>query len=186
MKETDSLLWLRCFDFHAPDFKPSSEYQFAKLTMIFEVKQDGQRKARLVAGGHMVKLRGISSRSTVVKGISVRLLDLIAHRDGLRTLCGDIGNGFITADCFEKIYSITGLEFGEREDSVMLFAKAIYGLRSSSHAFRATFANFLQQEGFFPTHYGHNFWMRLREMKHSYDYICTHVDDFKIMAKEPE
>jgi hypothetical protein len=41
MKEIDSLLWLGCFDFRAPDFKPSSEYQFVKLTMIFEVKQDG-------------------------------------------------------------------------------------------------------------------------------------------------
>ena len=60
-KEIDSLLWLGCFDFHAPDFKPSLEYQFTKLTMIFEVKQDGQCKARLVAGGHMVELRGISS-----------------------------------------------------------------------------------------------------------------------------
>jgi hypothetical protein len=48
------LLWLGCFDFRAPDFKPSSEYQFAKLTMIFEVKQDGRCKGRLVAGGHMV------------------------------------------------------------------------------------------------------------------------------------
>jgi hypothetical protein len=48
------LLWLGCFDFRAPDFKPSLEYQFAKLSMIFEVKQDGRRKGRLVAGGHMV------------------------------------------------------------------------------------------------------------------------------------
>jgi hypothetical protein len=79
----------------------------------------------------------------VVKGISIRLLDLIVHRDGLRTLCGDIGNAFIAAECLEKIYSITGLEFGEREDSVMVLAKAIYGSRSSSHAFRATFADFL-------------------------------------------
>jgi hypothetical protein len=111
-KEIDSLLWLGCFDFLAPDFKASSEYPFAKLTMIFEVKQDGRRKARLVAGGHMVEPRGISSRSMVVKGISVRLLDLIV-RDSLRTPCGDIGNALITADCLEKIYSIAGPEFGE-------------------------------------------------------------------------
>jgi hypothetical protein len=170
--EIDSLLWLGCFDFHAPDFKPISEYQFAKLIMIFEVKQDGRRKARLVAGGHMVEPRGISSRSTVLKGISIRLLDLIVHHDGLRTLCGDIGNAFITADCLEKIYSITGPEFGEQEDSVMLFAKAIYGLRLSSGAFRATFANFLWQEGFFPTQHDRDVWMQVREMKDSYDCIC--------------
>jgi hypothetical protein len=68
----------------------------------------------------------------------------------------------------------------------MLFAKAIYGLHLSSRAFRATFANFLWQEGFFPTRYDRDVWMRLREMKDGYDYICTHVDDFKIVAKEPE
>ena len=53
-KEVASLLALDCFEFHAPDHKPSSEYQWTKLSMIFEVKQDGRRKARLVAGGHMV------------------------------------------------------------------------------------------------------------------------------------
>jgi hypothetical protein len=121
-----------------------------------------------------------------VKGISLRLLDLSAHHDSLRTLCGDIGNAFITADCLEKIYSITGPEFGEQGDSVMLFAKAIYGLRSSSRAFRATFANFLWQKGFFPTQYDRDVWMPLCKMKDGYDYICTHVDDFKIIAKEPE
>jgi hypothetical protein len=116
------------------------------------------------------------------------LLDLIAHHDGLRTpWCGDIGNAFITADwCLEKIYSIAGPEFGEQEDSVMLFAKAIYSLRSSSDAFRATFANFLWQKEFFPIWYYCDVWIQLHEMKDSYDYICTHVDDFKIVAKEPE
>jgi hypothetical protein len=49
----------------------------------------------------------------VVKGISIQLLNLIAHCDGLRTLCGDIGNAFITADCLEKIYSIAGPVFSE-------------------------------------------------------------------------
>jgi hypothetical protein len=122
----------------------------------------------------------------VVKGISIRLLDLIAHCDGLRTLCGDIGNAFITADCLEKIYSIAGLEFGEQEDSVMLFAKAIYGLHSSSHAFRVTFADFLRQQEFFPMQYDGDVWMRLCKMKDGYDCICTHVDDFKVVAKEPE
>lgn len=56
----------------------------------------------------MIDLRGISSQSMVVKVISVHLLDLITHHDGLEILCGDIGNAFITADCLEKVYSIAG------------------------------------------------------------------------------
>ena len=78
-KEIASLLALDCFEFHAPNYKPRSEYQWTKLNMIFRVKQDGRCKARLVAGGHLVDPKGISSRSTVVKGISVRLLDLIGR-----------------------------------------------------------------------------------------------------------
>jgi hypothetical protein len=101
----------------------------------------------------MIDLRGVSSRSTVVKGISVRLLNLIAHHDGLKTLCGDIGNAFITADCLEKVYAVAGPEFGDREDSIAILIKALYGLRSSSRAFRAHFADFLRQLGFFPTKY---------------------------------
>ena len=185
-KEIASLLSLGCFDFRGPDYKPDEEYQFAKLTLVYDVKQDGTRKARLVAGGHTVDPRGISSRSTVVKGISVRLLDIIAHRDNLKTLCGDVGNAFVTADCLEKIYSVAGPEFGERQDSVCLFVKALYGLRSSSRAFRAHFADFLRQMGFVPTRYDRDVWMRLREERDGYDYICTHVDDFKIVARLPE
>ncbi len=185
-KEVASLLALDCFEFHAPDHKPSSEYQWTKLSMIFEVKQDGRRKARLVAGGHMVDPMGINSRSTVVKGISIRLLDLIAHRDNLPILCGDIGNAFITADCLEKIYSRAGPEFEDRKGSVLIFKKALYGLRSSSRAFRTHFADFLRSLGFSATRCDRDVWMRPREERDGYDYICTHVDDFKIVARDPE
>ena len=185
-KEVESLLALDCFSFHDPGYKPNSEYQFAKLTMIFEVKQDGRRKARLVAGGHMIDPMGVNYRSTVVKGISVRLLDLIAHRDNLQILCGDIGNAFITADCMEKVYSRAGPEFGDKEDAILLFKKALYGLRSSSRAFRGHFADFLRGLGFFACRYDRDVWMREREEADGYDYICTHVDDFKIVARDPE
>ena len=134
-KEIVSLLSLGCLDFHPPDSKPGTDYQFIKLTMIYEVKQDGRRKAHLVAGGHLVDPHGISTRSTVVKGVSVHLLDVIAHRDKLKVLCGDIGNAFITAPCLEKVYSRAGPEFGDRHDSIMVLTKALYGLQSSSHAF---------------------------------------------------
>ena len=63
-KEIASLLSLGCFDFRPPDSKPGPDYQFVKLTMIFEVKQDGHHKARLVAGSHLVDPRGISTCST--------------------------------------------------------------------------------------------------------------------------
>ena len=115
--------------------------------MIFDVKQDGRHKARLVAGGHMVDPMDVDSRSTVVKGISVRLLDLIAQRDNLPILCGDVGNAFITATCMEKIYTCAGPEFGNCKGSLLIFKKELYSLRSPSRAFRTHFADFLRPLG---------------------------------------
>jgi hypothetical protein len=88
--------------------------------MIFEVNQDGRRKARLVAGGHMVDPMGINSRSTVVKGISVRLLDLIAHGDNLPILCGDIGNAFITANALKRFIRERDLSLKTVRDPFMI------------------------------------------------------------------
>jgi hypothetical protein len=180
-------LALDYFTFHLPDYKPSSNYQWTKLSMIFEVKQDGRHKARLVAGGHIVDPMGVNSRSTVVKVItSVRLLNVITHSHNSPILCGDIGNAFITANCMEKIYTYAGPEFGDREVSLLIFKKALYGLRSSSRAIRTHFADFLRSLGFTATRYDRNVWIRAREEKDGYDYICTHVDAFKFIAHNPE
>ena len=181
--EINSLLKLKCFKFEAPNYKPGKDYQYTSLRMIFEAKQDARHKARLVAGGHLVKLNGMSSKSTVVKGISVRLLDIIAHRSKLETICGDVGNAFVTAPCLEKVFSRAGPEFGDKEDSILIIVKALYGLKSSSRAFRTYFADFIRTAGFIPARYDRDVWMRKRETNDGYDYICTHVDDFKIVAK---
>ena len=184
-KEIASLLSLGCFNFCPLDSKPGPDYQFVKLTMIYEVKQDGCRKACLVAGGHLVDPCGISTHSTIVKGVSVCLRDVIAHHDNLKVLCGDIGNAFVTAPCLEKVYSRAGPEFGECHNSIMVLTKALYWLRSSSRAFHRHFADFLQSMGFHSVHYDRDIWMWLREDKTGYDYICTHVDNFKIVACDP-
>jgi hypothetical protein len=97
-----------------------------KIALCIKVVPLQRQLGKMVAG-----VKGISSRSTVVKGISVQLLDLIAHRDKVSILCGDIG----IADCLEKIYSRAGPEFEDCEGSIMVFNKALYGLRSSSRGF---------------------------------------------------
>ena len=46
------------------------------------------------------------------------------------------------------------------------------------------FADFLRTLGFVPTRYDRDVWMRLRDTKDGFDYIYTHVDDFKVVAKD--
>ena len=101
-------------------------------------------------------------------------------------LCGDVGNTFVTAPCLEKVYSRAGPEFGDCHDSIMVLTKALYGLRSSSRTFCGHFADFLQSMGFHSARYDHDVWMRMHEDGTGYDYICTHMDDFKIVARDPD
>jgi Reverse transcriptase (RNA-dependent DNA polymerase). len=69
---------------------------------------------------------------------------------------------------------------------IAIIVHALYGLTTSAEHYRTLFADFLRGLGFVPTRYDRDVWMRLRESGDGYDYICTHVDDFKIVAKDPE
>ena len=46
---------------------------------MYGVNTDPASKARLVCDGIQVDPRGLSTRATVIKGVSVRLLDTIAN-----------------------------------------------------------------------------------------------------------
>jgi hypothetical protein len=70
---------LECFDIKSFGFTPGDDYQKTMLTIIYDVKQDLRRKARLVAGGHLVDPLDHSVYSSTAKGISVKLLHVISH-----------------------------------------------------------------------------------------------------------
>jgi len=38
---------------------------------------------------------------------------------------------------------------------------------------------------FTPSRFNRDVWMRMRDTNDSFDYICTDVDDFKVVAKDP-
>ena len=86
----------------------------------------------------------------------------------------------------EKFYAVAGPAFGDQQDSIIIIENALYGLKSSSRAFRNYFADHLRSAEFQPTRYDCDVWIRKRESGDGYDYIYTHVDDFKIIAKDPD
>ena len=109
-KEVAALIMHKCFDFKTPDYKPPTNYQFCRLHLVYDIKPDLTYKDRLVCNDLQVDPRGISTRVTVVKSISVRILDLIADALGSQILSGDIGNSFIQALTKETIYTRVGPE----------------------------------------------------------------------------
>lgn len=114
------------------------------------------------------------------------LIRFITRCDKLKTLCGNIGDTFVAAPCIEKVYARTGVEFGDQKGCIIIIHKALYGLKSSARAFWLFLAGHLCGLGFKPTRYNRDVWIRLRDEKFDYNYMCTYVDDFKVIAKDTE
>jgi hypothetical protein len=186
-KEISSIQEHKTFEFLHPDALPPEGYQCAPLRMIFDVKSDLRRKARLVVGGHKVDASNQSSYSSVEKLDSTRLLNVIAKAQGLKVLAGDIGNAYLNAEMTEKVYCICGPEFGpELEGRIAIIKKGLYGLKSSGARWHAHFANTLYLMGFNPSRYDPDVWMRKHDDNKVYDYISIYVDDSLITAKDPD
>ena len=100
--EVDALLDLNCFAFKTEGYHPGDDWQSTTLHIVFDVKHDLRRKARLVAGGHLIDIADTPVYSSTVKGIGVQLLHVISHKANLKQLCGDIGNAFPNAYTNEK------------------------------------------------------------------------------------
>eukprot|EP00557_Chaetoceros_sp_GSL56_P014026 CAMPEP_0176478512 /NCGR_PEP_ID=MMETSP0200_2-20121128/1227_1 /TAXON_ID=947934 /ORGANISM="Chaetoceros sp., Strain GSL56" /LENGTH=1865 /DNA_ID=CAMNT_0017874457 /DNA_START=317 /DNA_END=5915 /DNA_ORIENTATION=+ len=182
--EMDALENFDAFEFHPKGYHPGSDYQSTRLRMIFDVKADTlRRKARLVAGGHLLDVVGIDVYSSTVKSISVKLLHVIAHSAKLEALCGDIGNAY---EQREKVFCIAGPEFGDRQGMTVVIKKALYGLASSGARFHDHLADTFRNMGFSMTRFDRDVWIRPSADKKSYEYICTHVDDFCIFSRTPQ
>lgn len=80
--------------------------------MIFDVKMDLTRKARIVAGGHMTTPPDSLTYSSVVTRESVRITFLMASVHGLEICAADVTNVYLNAKCREKIYCVARPDFG--------------------------------------------------------------------------
>ena len=150
--------------------------------MIFDVKmgENFRCKARFVAGGHTTETPTSLTYSSVVSRDSVRYILLIAALNGLQVMACDIQNAYLTANCHEKIWTYAGPEFGSECGQPMIIKKALYGLKSSSAAFRAPLAETLHDIGFKPTKADPDVWIRPAvkpDGSEYYEYIMCYVDD---------
>ena len=110
---------------------------------IFAVKYDLRRKARLVAGGHLIDApTDIQIYSSQVKPISIKLIGVIADKLGLKQLCGDVSNTYINAKTSHKVYvKKAGPEFDSRAGQMIIIRKALYGLSASGADWHRHFSN---------------------------------------------
>jgi len=114
-------------------------------------QEDLRRKARLVSGGHVVDSSMYESYSSVVQTRTIRILETIAFNEDLKFVTVDIGNALVQADTNEKIFTIAGPEFGDKEECVVILKKALYGLSTSARQWSLTLGDTIREMGFVPT-----------------------------------
>jgi hypothetical protein len=177
------------FKFLEPSKKPALGYKKIPLRMIFDIKMDFTRKARLVAGGRPTDPHSCLTYSSVVSRESVRIAFLIAAINGYDVIEADVQNAYVQATSLEKYYTIAGDEFGEDKGKTALIVRTLYGLNSSGASWRAHIAHTLSDMGFVPSRADPDIWMRQafdQMTKASYwEYILVYVDDVLVIGMEP-
>jgi hypothetical protein len=114
----------------------------------------------------------------------VKLLHLIAHKADLSQLCGNISLAFANAFTNELIYAIAGPKFGEQEGRTVIIQKALYGLCTSAKGWHSPIVDTLWSLNLKQRRFDNDVWFRLNMDKDAYDYLCTHVDNLMIFAKD--
>ena len=71
------------------------EFKRIPYHFVFDVKIDGRRKARLVAGGHKTEPPKEDTYSGVVSLEAVRMGFILSQLLGLLVCAGDVGNAYL-------------------------------------------------------------------------------------------
>ena len=162
-------------------------YKRIPCHMVFDVKMDFTRKARLVAGGHVTDPPSTLTYSSVVSRDSVRIAFLIAALNGLDVCAADVGNAYLNAPTREKVYTVAGKEFGSHAGKNVLIVRALYGLKSSGAAWHAHLAQSLRDLGFTPCLADPDIWMK-RAVKPDgfkyWEYLLVFVDDLLLVSHD--
>ena len=151
--------------------------------IVFDVKFDLRKKARLVAGGNHTDPPKEDIYSGVVDLMTVRMGYMIAALNDLQVCAADIGNAFLNGKTREKVYIKAGKEFGQLVGSPLIIDRGLYGLRSSGARFHEHLSCKLRLMGYAPTKADTDFW--IKDCGTHYEYIATYVDDVLVFSKDP-
>ncbi len=165
---------------------PPAGYKKIRVHLVFDVKHDGRHKVRCVADGHLTDLPLDSVYSGVVSLRGLRLMLFLAELNDMEVWATDIGNAYLEATTYEKLYIIGGSEFGDLEGHILVIQKALYGLRSSGKRWHERLADCLRSEGFQPCKVEPDLWIRPSKDESCYEMVAVYVDDLAFGVKEPQ
>ena len=116
--------------------------------------------------------------SGVVSLRHLRLVIFLGELNNLELWGADIGDAYMEACIYEKLFMIAGAEFEELEGFILIFNKALYGLESSGKRWAERFYDIIKDMGFMPSKADPC-------VCRCYEYIATYVDDLCRAAQDP-
>ena len=128
-----------------------SNHQKIRVNLIFAVKYNGRHKARLVADGSLTPEPVENIYSGVVSLRHLGFVIFLGELNNLELWGADIGNAYLEAFSNEKLFIIAGAEFEELEGFILIFNKALYGLKSSGKRWAERFYDIIEDMGFTPS-----------------------------------
>ena len=165
-------------------------YKELSVHLIFDVKMDLTRKARLVADGHKTPDPIGSTYAGVVSRESVRIALTYAALLGLEVWGADIQNAYLSAPSSERFWIRCGSEFGPQDQGKRaIVRRALYGTKSAGRDFRNHLRDCMDHLGFAPCRADPDLWMRVAIMNGTveyYEYVLLYVDDCLVISKDPE
>ena len=169
---------------------PPQGYIKTTYHMIFDVKMDFTRKARIVADGHKMPEPSISPYAGVVSRDTVRIAFTYAALNDLDVCAADIKNAYLQAPNSEKHYIICGPEFGtENLGKVAIVVRALYGGKVAGANFRNHLRDCMEHLGYQSCLADPDLWMKV-EIKPNNDrywhYVLLYVDDMLSIGTEPK
>jgi hypothetical protein len=109
-----------------------TDFQLIPYHFVFDLKFDGRKKSRLVAGGNKTSPQVEDLYSGVVDLMTIRIAHMIAKANNLLVCAADVGNAFLYGKTREKVYIVAGREFGEEAGRRLIIDGGLYGLKTSA------------------------------------------------------
>jgi Reverse transcriptase (RNA-dependent DNA polymerase) len=179
--ERKQLIEYKTFVDLEPDGEAPPGYKKIRCHIIYNVKHHGR---------HLTDPNTESVYSGAVSLCGIRLIVFLAELNGLELWGADVGAAYLEAKTEEKVYIVSGPEFGPLEGHTLLIDKALCGLRSPGLCWHQRFADVLCDIAFTPrkaeadSKAEADIWMR--EGDGVFEYIAVYVDDLMIAARYPE
>ena len=136
-----------------------------------------------MADGHLTPEPIENIYSGVVSQRNLRLVIFLGKLNHLDLWGADIGNAYLEAFTDEKLYIVAGPEFQELEGYILMFLKALYGLKSSGKRWAEVIHGILRDMKFLPSKADPCIWLRKAPNLKYYEYIAVYVNDLCIAAE---